>query len=148
MTPSEIRKLVQNHFEEIFNKGNLNFADEVYAPTALIHDPNHPDLPSGPEAIKQLCRITREGFPDVHYDVQSIIVEGDQTATRWTVTGTHKGVFMGIAPTGKLGSVTGLSMSRIENGLIAEVWLSWDVRGFLRQAGVEIPVKVATEAFV
>ena len=56
--------------------------------------------------------------------------------SRWTGRGTHAGDLMGIAPTGKQVTVTGISIQRIANGKIMEEWSTYDMLGMLQQLGV------------
>jgi len=62
-------------------------------------------------------------------------VEGDHVATRWTGRGTHTGEIAGIAPTGKDVTVSGITVSRFEDGLVVEEWTTWDTLGMLVQIG-------------
>ena len=64
--------------------------------------------------------------PDIHFDIQDQVAEGNKVATRWIARGTHRGEFMGIAPSGQNLTVTGMSFHRIEKGLIQESWDDWD----------------------
>ncbi len=59
--------------------------------------------------------------------------------TRWTASGTHQGELMGIAPTGNRAAVTGITISRIADGKIAEDWVNWDTLGMMQQLGVISP---------
>jgi predicted ester cyclase len=61
------------------------------------------------------------------------IAEGDKVVTRWTATGTHKGALMGIAPTGKHTTVTGIAIERYQGGKVVEAWQSGDTLGMLQQ---------------
>ena len=56
---------------------------------------------------------------------------------RWTFQGTHRGDFMGIAPSGKNVSVVGIAIYRIADGRIAEAWVAWDALGLMQQIGAE-----------
>lgn len=76
-------------------------------------------------------------FPDLHVQVHDVFGEGDRAAARVTVSGTHRGVFMGaIQPTGKHASWDGIDIFRIKEGLITERWNSRDLLGMMRQLGV------------
>lgn len=56
-------------------------------------------------------------------------------ATHWTGRGTHDGELMGIAPTRKETTITGITMSRLQNGKVVEEWTNWDTLGMLQQLG-------------
>jgi steroid delta-isomerase-like uncharacterized protein len=148
MSPAEIKKLIRRNYDELLSQGKLELADQLYSRTAVIHDPATPGLPIGPAAIKQLAQHYLAAFPDCKYVIEDIIVENDRACVRWTASATHQGPIMGIAPTGKFASVTGLALARFENDRIAEVWTHWDVLGMLKEMGVELPIKTELEAVV
>lgn len=74
-------------------------------------------------------------FPDIQTTLEDILVDGDKVVTRWTNHGTHTAPFMGIAPTGRQVSYTGISIDRLENGQIVESWRNSDMVSVLRQIG-------------
>lgn len=78
----------------------------------------------------------RAAFPDVQSTIEDTIAEGDKVVTRWTARGTHRGALMGIPPTGKELTVTGMGILRIEGGRIMEAWGIFDQFGMLQQIGV------------
>ena len=78
----------------------------------------------------------RTAFPDAQYTIEDQIAEGDTVMTRWSGRGTHQGPLMGIPPTGKQSTVTGMSIGRSEGGKIVEVWTEFDLLGVLQQLGV------------
>lgn len=75
-------------------------------------------------------------FPDTKMTVEQQIAEGDKVVTRWKAQGTHKGELMGIPPTGKQVTVTGISIERIVGGMIVESWEEFDQMGMMQQLGV------------
>jgi len=77
-----------------------------------------------------------QAFPDLRTAQADSITEGDKTAFRWIMSGTHEGEFMGVAPTGRLVTVMGMDILRTVNGEILEYWGEFDVMGMLRQIGV------------
>jgi len=131
------KALARRAIEEVWNQANLGLIDELVAPNATFHDANVPGGTfSGPEGMKQLVQIYRGAFPDVRMTINDQIAEGDQVVTRWTATGTHKGELMGIAPTGKYATVTGVDIDRYQDGKVVEAWASYDMLGLLQQLGV------------
>jgi len=121
--------------EECFNQGNLAVADELLAADYVDHAAP-PGLPAGVEGFKQLVAIYRTAFPDLHVTIEDQIAEGDKLATRFTASGAHQGELMGIAPTGKKVTVTGIAIERIVDNKIVEHWLVSDQLGMLQQLGV------------
>jgi predicted ester cyclase len=77
----------------------------------------------------------RSAFPDLSFEVQETVTDGEWVAVRWTSTGTHEGELMGIEPTGKKTAVEGIELDRIEDGKIVESRVSWDALGLLQQLG-------------
>lgn len=74
-------------------------------------------------------------FPDSQISVEACIAEGDSVATRWSLTGTHKGEFQGIAPTGRAVRFSGIEFNRVADGRIAEHWAVLDNAALLTQLG-------------
>ena len=124
-------------YEEVWNQGNLATADELNAAN-FVDDSLQPPI-HGLESLKQFVMMYRTAFPDTHLTVEDQIAEGDKVVTRWTGRGTHQGAFMGIPPTGKRVTVTGINIVRFENGKAVEGWSNFDALGMLQQLGV-VPV--------
>jgi steroid delta-isomerase-like uncharacterized protein len=135
MSTEENKGLVRRQFEAIWNGGNLAVIDELYAPNYTNRDPANPDQAPGPAGFTQRVSLYRTALPDLHLTIEDQVAEGDKVVTRWTASGTHKGDLMGIPPTGKSASVTGMLISRIEGGKFVEEWVNWDTLGLLRQVG-------------
>ena len=90
----------------------------------------------GREGHKYQLALFRNAFPDLRVTIEDTFSEGDKVADRWTGRGTHQGELNGIAPTGKRVDCTGIVISRIEGGRIAEDWANFDDLGMMRQLGV------------
>jgi steroid delta-isomerase-like uncharacterized protein len=131
----ENKAIVRRQEEEVFTQGNLDAADEIYAPNYLGHDPSNPEDIRGLEAAKQAAADYREAFPDLQVIIEDLIAEGDKVAARVRFRGTHQGALEGIAPRGKRVESTGIIISRIEGGTIAEDWANFDDLGLMRQLG-------------
>lgn len=80
--------------------------------------------------------VYRTGLPDLQLSIDDIMAEGNKVIVRWTARGIHKGVLLGVAPTGKQTTVEGISVFRLANGKVTEAWATWDTLGMLRQLGV------------
>ena len=119
MSTEQNRALVRRVFEEVWNQGKLEVADEIYAADYVLRNPGVAEV-RGIEALKELVTAYRAAFPDLRYTVEDLIAEGDKVAARWKVEGTHRGEMMGIPPTGKQAAVTGMSMVRIVGGKMVE----------------------------
>lgn len=133
---SEANKAVSRRLtEEAFNQGKYGVIDELVAPTFVNHDPATGDT-KGPQGTRELIEGFRSAFPDIEIRIEEQVAEGDLVVTRWTGTGTHKGELMGVAPTGKGTTVTGVTIDKIKDGKIVESWNNWDTLGLMRQLGV------------
>jgi steroid delta-isomerase-like uncharacterized protein len=134
---SEINKtVVRRLFEEVWNKGNLPVADELFAQNYSHHDPSTPEFGRGPESEKMRATLYRTAFPDIRLTIEDIIAEGETVTARWSCKGTHKGDLSGTAPTGKHFTISGTSIARLTNGKMVEGWVNWDALGLLQQLGV------------
>jgi steroid delta-isomerase-like uncharacterized protein len=122
--------------EEVFNGGNVDLADELYAPDYVLHDPSLPEDLHGPEGIKRYAAMTLGAFPDIRVAVEDQVAEGDKVVSRWTATGTHTGDLMGIPPTGRRVEISGVTINRFSGGKIAEDWYQSDDLGMMQQLGV------------
>ena len=126
---------VRSWYEEVFNKKKLAAIDDFFAPNVIDHSlPS--GAPGGIEGPRQNISMFLGAFPDLHLTLEDIIAEGDKVAVRFTATGTHQGDLMGIAPTGKHVTATGISIIRYENGKAMEGWANFDDLGMLQQLGV------------
>jgi steroid delta-isomerase-like uncharacterized protein len=132
----EIKALVRRQEEDLFSGGNLELADEIYASHYVGHDPSNPEEVRGLQAAKQEAAEYRQAFPDLRVTVEDLIAEEDKVAARLRVRGTHLGDLNGIAPTGRRVDFTGIVISRVEGGRIAEDWANFDDLGMMRQLGV------------
>ncbi len=135
MSAEENKALTRRVMEEMFNKGNLDVADELLAPDFVDHDPSMPEDVRGPEGFKEYVRAFRSASSDLHIRIEDQIAEGDKVVQRWTGTGTHDGDSMGIAPTGNRVEFTGMEISRISGGKVAEMWDNYDAMGMMQQMG-------------
>jgi steroid delta-isomerase-like uncharacterized protein len=123
-------------------EGNLGVIDELVASNYVGHDPAMPNQ-QGPEGIKEFITGYLAAFPDGRITIDDQFASGDLVATRWMGRGTQTGELMGIPPTGKQVTITGITISRVENGKVVEEWTNWDMLGMLQQLGVVPQMAVA-----
>jgi steroid delta-isomerase-like uncharacterized protein len=136
---------VRRLFDELWNKGTLQVADEIIAPTYQHHDASTPDLGKGPEGEKKRVNLYRTAFQDFRLNIEDLYAEGETVVARWSCRGTHKGDLNGIAPTNKQFAITGMTICRFSNGKIVEGFVNWDALGLMRQIGV-VPEPVKSMA--
>lgn len=144
MSPEENKALFLRYIEEAWNQGNMNVADEMFAPNYIAHRPSHPEgeelATVGPEVIKQTVNLFRNAFPDLHVTIQDMVAERDLVAARGIVSGTHQGNLMGYAPTGRRATFTLMGVDRFaDDGKITEGWGDMDMLDALQQLGVIPP---------
>jgi steroid delta-isomerase-like uncharacterized protein len=111
--------------------------DEIFEPDAIISTPRAIKT-SGPDAIKEVFSVLHHAFPDLHVAVESLIAEGDEVVARNTVTGTHRGEYLGMPPTGRRITYDEVFIVRFANGRIVESWGIVDVLAQMRQLGVSV----------
>src|SRR5919202_1446850 len=121
---------------ECFNTGDTSVADEVIADGAVKHDPAMPDSPAGPDSLKQEVEMYRGAFPDLRITIEEMFSDRDLVCTRWRSEGTNDGELMGMPPTGKHVTATGLSIDKVQDGKVVESWTEWDNAGLMQQLGV------------
>ena len=144
MTVEENKAIVRRFFEEVFNRWELAAVDELLARDYVQHGPVRP-APLGREDLKQTYPLFRAAFPDLRFTIEDLVCEGDRVAARYAFGGTHRGVFQGIAPTGRRVAGTGITIFRLADGRIAEAWAQWDRLGLLHQVGAVSTPESATE---
>ena len=136
MSTEQNKALFRRVIEEVFNRGNISLLDELFAPDFVEHEELPPGIPAGSEGVKQLSTMFRSAFPDFKATIDDIIAEGDKVVVRGTWSGTHKGEFMGIPPTGKSVSFGVIDIVRIAGGKFVEYWGQMDSMGMMQQLGV------------
>jgi predicted ester cyclase len=109
--------------------------DEVFDPGVLIRTPL-PVQATGARAFKEVFATLHRAFPDLHITVEDVIEDGDKVVCRNTVTGTHHGPYMGLAPTGTSVAYNEIFILRFASGRIAEVWGIVDVLSQMKQLGL------------
>ena len=129
---------MRRFYEEVWGAGHLEVADEVFADDYVRHDlrPTAP-LP-GPEGQKRIAADFRAAFPDLQFDVELLLADGDFVVSRWTATGTHLGTWGALEPSGRRVSFSGVNIFRFEGGKVAEIWNHRDDLGLMEQVGAPI----------
>ncbi|MDQ6910885.1 MAG: ester cyclase [Actinomycetota bacterium] len=133
----ENKSLVRRFFEEVINAENVDRADEFVTADYAEHQ----QLPGGEgrqgiRVAKAFLSMMRRAFPDYRFDIEDLVAEGDKVVARVTVSGTHRGEMMGLAPTGRRVRTSGIEVFRLAGGKLAEHWATFDALGMLRQIGM------------
>lgn len=132
----ELNKEAQQKFGDAINSGNLEQLRDLVAPNVKDHDPA-PNQGPGPQGYIDFFSMMRNAFPDMKVEVEHLVADEENVAFAYTLTGTHKGDFMGISGTGRSVEARGMQISRFENGKLVERWGSSDELGILKQIGAD-----------
>jgi predicted ester cyclase len=138
MSIEENKAIARRWMEEVWSKGNLAAIDELLA-ADFVFNYAPPGVAPDREGYKRTVTILCAPLPGP-YTIEDMVAEGDKVVIRWAGRLTHKGEFMGIAPTGKEVTITGISIIRIVGGKIVEEWGEMDNLGVMQQLGVFPPL--------
>jgi predicted ester cyclase len=136
----ENKALVSRWIDEVWNQGKLATIDEIFDPSFTFNYA-FPGVTADLEGYKMTVTAFRNAFQEMHITCEEMIAEGDKVAVRWSGRSVHKGEFMGIAPTGKQISSSGLCIDRIVGGKVAEEFMIMDMFSIMQQLGVVPPPK-------
>ncbi len=127
MSTEQNKAIIRRWFEEGWDKGNLDIADELFAGDYVHHEPD-PYLAeiNGPEHARQHHTTHRTAFPDLQVTIEDVLAEDDEVVVRWTAQGTHADTFKGVPATGNQAQITAISWYHLEQGKIKESWGGWD----------------------
>jgi len=128
--------IIRRYFEDVWNSGNLQAADEIIAANFSFKGPVR--SLEGVEAFKQYVSGIHATFPDIHFELEGLIGGNESVVVRWIMTGTHNKEFMGIPPSGNAFTVQGATIMRISRGKAVEAELYWDRLSLLEQLGAKI----------
>ena len=137
---AEAIEIVRRLTEEAWKDPSV--IDELASPDYVGYDPTEPEPVRGPDGLKAQLDKYISAFEGAHVTVDEQIADGNLVATRWTGRGTHTGEIAGVAPTGKDVTVTGITISRVEEGKVVEERQVWDALGMLVQLGA-VPMPTA-----
>jgi predicted ester cyclase len=137
MSEAEIRRnkeIVRTVTEKGFNEGDFDGLEQYFAAEYQVHAPGIPPL-SGSGAFRSAVEMWRAGFPDIHVTVEDVVGEGEKVYCRFTTTGTHGGMLMGVPATGKRVTVHEMSCHRVVGGKVMESWIGDNVPSIFLQIG-------------
>lgn len=127
-------------YEEAWHTDNFAVADEIFAPDYIRHDASDPEQGPGKAVLQseRTCEV-KEILPDLRFEYDVIMADGDMVAVRWTSRGNPTGVpgFMRRL-VGKSGPVvaTGVNIYRFRDGRVVELWNNRDDLTIQREMGV------------
>ncbi|MFB9948667.1 ester cyclase [Rhizobium puerariae] len=139
---AESKKVIHDYYRRVWEDGDVSAIPALFAPGYVNHAGARGTL-KGPEGILANYRSLKDAFPDVAFTLDLVISEGSRVCAYYTMTGTHKGTFMNIAPTGNAVKVPGIGIYEVRNGMIVESWVVRDSLVLLRQLGADVTARPA-----
>jgi steroid delta-isomerase-like uncharacterized protein len=128
------KALLRRFYEELWNQGNLEAIPELISEDFVDHHAL-PGAPPSRERLAALVTTWRTAFPDMRESVEDLIAEGDKVVGRFTMRGTHDGAFMGVPPTSRSVTMSGIDIVRVADGKIAEFWYGEHLLELMQQLG-------------
>ena len=136
MSVEDNKALARRFYNEVINGGNLDLIDELVSEDFVEHE-QFPGLPTtGPEAPKAALGMFKAAFPDLQMTADDIIAEGDKVVVRITMSGTHRGEFMGMPPTNKGFKVQAIDIIEVHDGKATAHWGQTDQAAIMEQLGL------------
>jgi predicted ester cyclase len=136
MAAEDNKRLVRRALAEIYERGELDVADELIDAGYDDHEPAHPERAGGPAGVKQTVRELHAAFGDLRFEIEAEIAEGDKVVQLVTMRGRHAGSLMGHEPSGREFAVRHVYIWRLTDGRIVEHWGCRDDLGMLTQLGL------------
>ena len=136
-SPEELIAVADRVREEVYNEADLDAMPEIFAAGYLHGSANGPDAVGIEQGGRRIATFLT-AFPDLEWQFDEVVAEGDRVSARWTVRGTHNGDLAGFAPTGKPIEMTGISHFTIRCGKVVEFQTEMDAAGMLQQVGAPV----------
>ncbi len=140
MSTDNNKSVISTFIEDVINQGRLERTDDIVIEDFVELDPL-PGQAQGREGLKEVIRQMRSAFPDIRWTVDEMLAEDDKVLTRFTWSGTHDGLFLGIPGTGRRITVKGMVIDRLVAGKMADSRILMDTLGMMQQLGA-LPVPV------
>ena len=134
MSTSENKRIILLYINEVINTGNVDDIEKYISPDYTeIYDGKRYHL--GIKGAQEHILGVRQTYPDLRLTVEHQIAEGEWVATSIVASGTHRGVWLGMKPTGKLLTYSGVNVDRVVDGRIVEHGGAANMLGPLLEAG-------------
>jgi steroid delta-isomerase-like uncharacterized protein len=144
MSVQDNKTVVRRYYEEVFNQRKTSLIGQLAVDDYREHNP-FPGQGDGRADLEARVQAILGAFAPLQFRLEDLVAENDRVVARWSQTGTHTGAFMGIPPTGRQFTITGIDIHKLRNGRMAEHWHVVDLFGLLQQLGA-IPAPNATPA--
>jgi len=139
---TDVQSMLHRVFDEVINRGKLEAVDELFEEDFVDHGPAG-DV-HGREAFKAVVGQWRSAVPDVHCEVENVIVDGDRAAWLVRTTGTHTGEGLGFPATNRRFETVSANLGRLADGRVIEHWSEQGMLPMLIQLGV-LPAPVSVD---
>jgi steroid delta-isomerase-like uncharacterized protein len=130
---STMETVIRRYYDELFNRGCVEIVAELLAEDYVNHSPGSPCLPRGRDGVTDVVRTLRLAFPDLHYRIEDLVVSDEAVAVRTTMTGTHRGDFYGLPPTGRSFQVEQMTIEHFVGDKIVAHHRVTDLQGLFAQ---------------
>lgn len=130
-----MRQTIRRYFEDLWSRGDESLIDELLHPDYVNNSPGSPAMSTDREGVRWVLRALRTAFPDLRYTIEDMVVGDDAVAVRTSMSGTHRGDFFGLAPTGRSFRVNQMNIERFRDGRIVSHHRVTDMADLMRQLG-------------
>jgi steroid delta-isomerase-like uncharacterized protein len=128
-------------YHSVWNERRLEYIEQIIAATHALSEPTVSGTGVGPAAYRRQVERLFAGLPDLKFNVDETVSEGDKLVVYWTIAGTHRGELFGVPATNRKVSISGVTMSQIADGKILESTVIWDRLALMKQLGIALPVQ-------
>jgi predicted ester cyclase len=125
------RDLSRRWFEEVWNERRSATIGELMSPEGIGHMESG-DV-QGVEPFKRVRDEFLAALPDLKFEIEGIVSDGDDVVVRWSATGTHTGAGLGLEPTHQPIAIRGMTWHRFKDGVLVEGWDGWNQGAFLQR---------------
>jgi len=144
MAEQDNKAQVRRYYDEVFNQRGVALVDQLAVEDYVEHDP-FPGQGDGRADLKARVQLILDAMNPLRFEIQDLVAEDDKVVVRWLQRGTQSGTFMGIPPSGREFTISGIDIHRLRDGRMAEHWHVVDVFALLQQLGA-IPAPSAAGA--
>jgi steroid delta-isomerase-like uncharacterized protein len=134
MLSDAAKAVVRRNTEEVQSRGNFAVFEELFADDFVDHTPQ-PNMTPNKDGVRDLYHRLRAAFPDFHADIHWQAADGELVTTYKTYHGTHEGMFLGMAPTGRKIQFETVDVMRVRNGKITDHWGVANLFSLMQQLG-------------
>jgi len=140
MSAQDLKKLNDYFYDEVFRRRHVDAIDDLLTDDFVEHTPA-PGQATDRQGAKDFIEQMLQAFPDLNFEIENQIAEGDTVSAVGTMTGTHNADFMGVPATGRRVSVAVMDTGRVREGRFTDHWGLVDVPEMMAQLGAAPPAR-------